>query len=66
MVNESPPSTTKVKTLEEIWTSVPANYKHLKIFKFPAYVCVKHEKFIAKALKQVFVDYLNGVKGYKV
>ena len=66
LVNKSPFAVLKFKTLEEVWTGVPADYRHLKIFGCVAYVHVKQGKLDSRALKGVFVGYLKGVKRYKV
>lgn len=62
MVNRGPLGTIKFETPKEIWTEVPANYKHLKIFKCPTYVHIKQDKLDVRALKGLFVGYLEGVK----
>ncbi|KAH9697805.1 Integrase catalytic domain-containing protein [Citrus sinensis] len=66
LVNRSPSAALKFETPEEVWTGVPADYKHLRIFGCIAYLHVKQGKMDSRALKGVFVGYPEGVKGYKV
>lgn len=65
IVNKSPSIVIGFKTPEEIWSSKPSSYKHLRIFGCFAYVHVRQGKLDARAVKGVFVGYPEGVKEYK-
>ena len=66
LVNRSPSSGINFKKPVEMWSSKAANYSNLKIFGCPAFAHVKQGKLEPKALKCVFLGYLEGVKGYRL
>ena len=66
LVNRSPSSALNFKTSMEMWSGRAINYSNLKIFGCPAYAHVKQGKLEPRALKCVFLGYLEGVKGYKL
>lgn len=54
------------RTPKEPWSKKPIKYDHLHVFDYVAYVHMKQRKLELKALKCIFLWYLNGVKGYKL
>lgn len=54
------------KTPEEVWSGTPANYENLRIFGCPTYAHVNNGKLEPRAIKCIFLGYLDGVKGYKL
>ncbi|KAH9802591.1 Integrase catalytic domain-containing protein [Citrus sinensis] len=66
LVNLSPSSALDFKTLFEIWHGKPASYEGLRAIGRSAYAHVRQGKLAPRALKGVFVGYLEGVKGYKI
>ncbi|KAL7090306.1 hypothetical protein ACP275_12G032700 [Erythranthe tilingii] len=51
LINRSPSSALKFKTPQEIWTSQPPTYNHLRIFGCAAYAHIRQDKLKARALK---------------
>lgn len=66
LVNKNPSATIGFKTPEEIWSGRPAKYENLSIFRCSTYVHINQSKLDVRALKGVFVEYPDGVKGYMV
>ena len=67
--NRSPTSSFKGATPYERWHGVKPNVEHLRVFGCNVYVHVpaeKRKKLDQKALKGIFVGYLEGSKGYKI
>ena len=51
------------KTLFEVWSGSPADYKHVKVFECPACAQVKDGKFEQRARRCIFREYADGVSG---
>jgi len=66
LINRCPSSALDFKTPMEAWSGEPPNYSELKVFGSLAFAHVKQEKLDARAVKCVFIGYLEGVKGYKL
>ena len=66
LINRSPSDAIEKKTLQKVWSSNPADYSDLKIFRCPAYAHVDNEKLELRSIKCVFLGYKAGVKGYKL
>ncbi|GKV46876.1 hypothetical protein SLEP1_g53839 [Rubroshorea leprosula] len=66
LVNRSPSTTIGLKTLEELWSSSPADYSQLRIFGCPMYAHVRDGKLEPRVVKCVFLGYASEVKGYKL
>lgn len=66
LVNRSPLFSICFKTLEEMWSGRPKNFNSFSIFGCPTYAHINQGKLEARALKRVFVDYPNEVKGYRI
>lgn len=66
LVNRSPLSAIVFKTPKKIWLGRLVKYDNLIIFLCFAYAYINQGKLKLKALKGLFVGYLNGVKGYKI
>ena len=66
LVNRSPSKTIKLKTLEEVWFSSPADYSKLRVFGCLAYAYEKDDKLGLRAKKYIFLGQTNRVKGYRL
>ena len=66
IVNRSPPSSIDFKTLNVVLSGETSNYTYLQIFGCPAYYHVNEGKLEPRATKAIFVEYVDGVKGYKL
>ena len=66
LVNLSPSSALDFKTPFEMWHGKPTSYEGLRAFGCSVYAHVRQGKFALRALKEVFVGYPEGVKGYKI
>lgn len=66
LVNRNPLVTINCLTLKEKLCGHYTNIVKLKIFRCQMYVNVKQGKLEPRALKRIFVGYLEGVKGHKV
>ena len=53
-------------TRMEVWSGKPTYYSTLKVFGALTYVHIKQDNLDARAVKFVFIGYLEGVKGYKL
>lgn len=63
LVNQSPNWVLESKTPEEIWSSNPPSYEHLRVLGCPAYyVNVQQMKPEPRAIKYILPDHLSGVK----
>ncbi|KAG6425368.1 hypothetical protein SASPL_115798 [Salvia splendens] len=54
------------KTTYEVWSDTPADYSLLRVFGSTIYYHVSEGKLEPRAKKGVFVDYGEGVKGYRI
>lgn len=50
----------------ELWNGSPVEYSHLRLFGCLAYAHVNQDKLNPRALRCIFIGYLDGVKWYKV
>ncbi|KAH9704628.1 CCHC-type domain-containing protein [Citrus sinensis] len=66
LAKTSPSSAIDFKRPYEKWTRQPANYGDLKAFGCTAYAHISQGKLVLRALKGIFIGYLEGVKGYKI
>ncbi|KAH9762600.1 Integrase catalytic domain-containing protein [Citrus sinensis] len=66
LVNRSPSNGIDFKTPVEMWSGRAANYSDLKIFVCPAFAHIKQGKLEPRTLKCVFLEYPEGVKGYRL
>ena len=55
-----------MKISTEIWTGQPIDYSHLRVFRCLADAHYKQDKLDTRALKCIFIGYLEEVKGYKL
>ncbi|KAL0415707.1 UNVERIFIED_CONTAM: Retrovirus-related Pol polyprotein from transposon TNT 1-94 [Sesamum latifolium] len=68
LINRSPRASLGGKVAEEVWTSNPVDFDHLRIFGCPAYVHVpsdERSKLDPKSKQCIFLGYKKGVKSYK-
>ncbi|KAG8498561.1 hypothetical protein CXB51_004866 [Gossypium anomalum] len=63
LINRSPFVAIEKKTPQEVWSSNPADYSDLKIFRCPLYAHVDNGKLELRSIKCVFLGYKAGVKG---
>ena len=62
LINKSPSTAIKCKTLAEVWSRKPADHFTLRIFGCPAY---RHDdKVDLSGRKSIFIDYADGYEGY--
>ncbi|CAJ2674023.1 unnamed protein product [Trifolium pratense] len=66
LINRCPSTGIDLKTPMEVWSGKPADYSNFKIFGALAFAHVKQDKLDARAVKCVFIGYLEGGKGYKL
>lgn len=66
LINRCPSSAIGFKTPQELWSGKPADYSRLKTFGCIAYAHMRQDKLEPRALKCMFIGYLEGVKGYKM
>ncbi|PNX90442.1 cysteine-rich receptor-like protein kinase 25-like protein [Trifolium pratense] len=66
LINRCPLTGIDLKTPMEVWSGKPADYSNLKVSRALAFAHVKQDKLDARAVKCVFIGYLEGVKGYKL
>jgi hypothetical protein len=69
LVNRSPSSTLDDNTPHKVWTGKKPSLTHLKVFGYEAYVHVPKEnksKLEKKVEKCIFIQYKDGLKGYKI
>ncbi|KAH9648891.1 hypothetical protein KPL70_025781 [Citrus sinensis] len=66
LVNLSPSTAIEFKTPFELWYGKQASYKDLKVFGCLSYAHISQGKLAPRALKCVFIGYLEGTKGYKL
>lgn len=56
----------RMKTPEEVWSGHPPNLDRLIVFGCVAYAHIKQDKVEPRALRCMFMGYLEGVKAYKL
>ena len=69
LTNRSPSSALEDKTPQEVWTGKKPSISHLRVFGCDAYVHVpkeKRTKLDSKSKKCIFIEYKDGLKGYKL
>ncbi|GKA86107.1 retrovirus-related pol polyprotein from transposon TNT 1-94 [Tanacetum coccineum] len=66
LINRSPSTTIKKKTLMEMWSGHPSDYGVLRIFGCVAYSHVKQGKLELRAIHCVLLGNPEGVKGYRL
>lgn len=66
LVNCSPSSVIDHNVSEQLWLERRPCYKYLRRFGFVAYVHQDQGKLKPRALKEVFLGYPQGTKGYKI
>ena len=66
LINRTPGSSIEFELPEERWLGGKVNLSHLRKFGCSAYVHRVQEKTSPRAVKDVFVGYPFGVKGYRV
>lgn len=66
LINKCLSSTISFKTPQELSSSIPFNYEYLRIFNCVVYAHINEEKLKPRALKYIFLSYLEGFKGYKI
>lgn len=66
LINRCPSTALGFKTPQEVWSGKPANYSRSRTFCCIAYAHIRKDKLEPRALKCVFIGYLEGVKGYKL
>nr|GEV53697.1 reverse transcriptase domain-containing protein [Tanacetum cinerariifolium] len=64
LINRSPSTTFEKMTPMEKWSGHPSDYRMLRIFGCVVYSYVKQGELEPRAVKCVFLGYLEGVKGY--
>ena len=65
MINRSPSVAIEKKTPQEVWSSNPATYSDLKIFRCPTYANVDNGKLEPRSMKCI-LSYKSSVTGYKL
>nr|KYP76595.1 Retrovirus-related Pol polyprotein from transposon TNT 1-94 [Cajanus cajan] len=66
LINRCPSFELNYKTPMEAWHGKIIDYSNLRVFISIAYAYVKEGKLEPRAVKCVFIGYLDGVKGYKL
>ncbi|GJU59113.1 retrovirus-related pol polyprotein from transposon TNT 1-94 [Tanacetum coccineum] len=66
LINRSPSTALEKKTPIDLWSGHPVNYEMLRIFGCVAYSYVNQGKLKPRAIKCIFLGYLDGVKGYRL
>ena len=69
MINRSPSTAIGLQTPMEMWNRKPADYSSLHVFGCPVYVMYNSQertKLDPKSRKCIFLDYADGVKGYRL
>ena len=59
LINRSPHLALDFKTLIKMWNGEPADYSNLKVFGCRAFVHLKQDKLEPKAVRCVFLGYLE-------
>ena len=66
LVNRSPYSGIEFKTPEEKWSGNSPDLSNMRVFGCATYVHQNERKLKPRALKCIFLGYLQGVKGYRL
>ena len=66
LINRSPNASLRFQIPEEVWSGSKVDYRHLRRFGCVAYVHRTEDKLGPRAVKEFFVGYPQGTKGYKV
>lgn len=66
LMNKSLFTAIEIKTLIEVWLSIPIDYSILKIFGCPIYAYASDRNLEKMALKYVFLDYQYEIKDYSL
>ena len=66
LVNRSPSTTIDFKTPQEVWYDTSFDYSSLRIFDCPTYAHVNDGKIEPRAINNIFLGYVVGVKGYRL
>ena len=66
LINKCPSTIIHLKTPIKMWSGRPTDHSHLRVFGYLAYVHVKQDKLDSRAKRYSFIEYLDGVKGYKL
>ena len=64
LINRCTSTAVDFKTLVKIWSGKPADYSNLRIFGNTGFVHVNEEKLQLRAIRCIFLDYPDSVKGY--
>lgn len=51
---------------DRVWNDHPIDYSKLKIFGCPSYVHKNEGKLEPRSVKDIFLGYREGVKGYRI
>lgn len=66
LINRSPSNSLGMKAPEEVWSDNPPNLDILRVFGCVAYAHIRQDTFKPKALRCMFLGYLEGVKVYSL
>ncbi|GJY19059.1 retrovirus-related pol polyprotein from transposon TNT 1-94 [Tanacetum coccineum] len=66
LINRSPSTALEKKKPMDLWSGHPPNYEMLRIFGCGTYSHVNQGKLKPKAIKCIFLGYLDGVNGYRL
>ena len=66
VINRCPSTALNFKILEEVSPGHPRDYSKLRVFGCLAYAHVKGDKLEPRALRCIFLGYLESVKAYKL
>ena len=66
LINQCPSAALDFKVPEEIWSGMPPDYSHLRIFGCVTYAYVSQGKLEPRVKRCMFVGYPSGVKGWKL
>ncbi|KAL5565472.1 hypothetical protein UlMin_028636 [Ulmus minor] len=66
IVNQSPSTAIDLKTPNEMWFGKPKSYYNMRVFGCLAYAHQNEGKLEPRAVKCVFLGYLEGTKGYRL
>lgn len=62
LINRCPPTTLGMKTPEEVWSGHPPDLDNLRVFGCVIYAHIRQDKVELRALRYMFLGYLEGVK----
>lgn len=66
MINKYPSIVINLKSLKEVCTGDSVDYFNLKIFGCLAFTHQNEGKFKHRAIKYIFLNYFESVKGYRL